>query len=120
VYLAGSYFLTGEHRGYNRTRGSFDAVDVRRPLLRDRGDPRGGIGAVELITRLAFLDFDSPNLPPDMTGRPSATRLYEVTFGTNWYLNRNTRMMLNYTLAIPDKMTTTVAHIFGLRTAIYW
>lgn len=120
LYLYGSYFLTGEHRGYNRTRGSFDAVDVRRPLIRDRSEPCGGFGAIELVSRLAFLDFDSPNLPPDVNGMPSATRLYEVTVGANWYLNRNTRVMLNYTAAIPDKMTTTVAHIFGLRTAIFW
>lgn len=120
VYAYGSYFLTGEHRGYNRTRGSFDAVDVRRPLIRDRSDPRGGYGAVELVSRLAYLNFDSPNLPPDVNGNPSATRLYEATVGVNWYLNRNTRIMFNYTAAIPDKMTTTVAHIFGLRTAIFW
>ena len=120
LYAYGSYFLTGEHRGYNRTRGSFDAVDVRRPLIRSRTDPRGGYGAVELVSRLAFLDFSSPNLPADVNGMPSATRLYEVTVGANWYLNRNTRVMLNYTAAIPDKVTTTVAHVFGLRTAIYW
>lgn len=120
VYAYGSYFLTGEHRGYNRTRGSFDAVDVRRPLIRDRSDPRGGYGAVELVSRLAYLNFDSPNLPPDVNGNPSATRLYEVTLGANWYLNRNTRIMFNYTATIPDRTTTTVAHIFGLRTAIFW
>jgi phosphate-selective porin OprO and OprP len=121
VYVAGSCFLTGEHRGYNRTRGSFDEVNVRKPLLRDRADPRGGCGAVELTTRLAYLDFNDPNLPPDLNGLPSATRLYEATVGVNWYLNRNTRIMLNYTAAIPDKMmSTTVAHLFGLRTAIFW
>ena len=121
VYLLGSYFLTGEHRGYNRTRGSFDRVDVQRPLLRDRTDPRGGYGAVELTGRISYFDFDSPNLPPDVNGNPSATRLYEVTFGTNWYLNSNTRIMLNYTAAISDRVGgATVAHIFGLRTALYW
>jgi phosphate-selective porin OprO/OprP len=121
VYVYASYFLTGEHRGYNRTRGSFDAVNVLRPLIRDRTDPRGGFGAVELAARLAFFDFDDPNLPPDVNGMPSSTKLYEFTLGANWYLNRNTRIMLNYTAAIPDKMMgTTVAHIFGLRTAIYW
>lgn len=120
AYLYGTYFLTGEHRGYNRTRGSFDAVNVLRPLLRDRADPRGGFGAVELAARLGFLDFDSPNLPPDVNGMPSSTKLYEATVGVNWYLNRNTRIMLNYTAAIPDKMTTTVAHLFGVRTAIFW
>lgn len=120
AYVAVSYFLTGEHRGYNRTRGSFDAVDVQRPFLRSRDEPRSGFGAFELSARLGYLDFDSGNLPPDVNGNPSQTRLYEATMGLNWYLNRNTRMMLNYTLAIPDRTTTTISHLFGLRTAIFW
>lgn len=121
-YLAGSYFLTGEHRGYNRTRGSFDQVDVLRPVIRNRSDPRGGCGAVELTARFAYFDFTSPNLPPDVNGDPGNTRLFELTFGTNWYLNSFTRVMVNYTAGMPEKIgfAPTVAHIFGLRAAIYW
>jgi len=122
VYVYGSYFLTGEHRGYNRTRGSFDQVDVLRPFIKSRDDPRGGFGAVELTVRFAYVDFSSPNLPLDVNGSPSQTKLYEVTFGTNWYLNRFTRIMLNYTLGIPQKSesNSTLAHTFGLRTALFW
>jgi phosphate-selective porin OprO/OprP len=122
VYVAAGCFLTGEHRGYNRTRGSFDQVDVLRPLIRSRNDPRGGFGAVELAARFSYLDFSSPNLPPDSNGMPAGTRLYEMTFGANWYLNSYTRIMFNYTAGIPDKVGfgPTVAHVFGIRTAIYW
>lgn len=122
VYVYGSYFLTGEHRGYNRTRGSFDQVDVLRPLIRSRTDPRGGCGAVELATRFSYLNFNSPNLPPDVSGVPAGTRLYELVVGVNWYLNSYTRIMVNYTAGMPDKVGfgQAVAHIFGLRTAIYW
>ena len=121
-YVAGSYFLTGEHRGYNRTRGSFDQVKVLRPVLRSRDNPSRGWGAVELAMRFSYLNFDSPNLPPDVNGMPSQTRLYEMTLGTNWYLNSYTRIMFNYTVGFPDKSgdNPTVAHIFGIRTAIYW
>lgn len=122
VYVYASYFLTGEHRGYNRTRGSFDRVDVLRPVIRDKTDPRGGLGAVELATRFSYSDFSSPNLPVDATGAPTGTRLYEATLGVNWYLNSYTRLMVNYTASIPDRVTAspTVAHIFGVRAAMYW
>jgi phosphate-selective porin OprO/OprP len=122
VYVYGSYFLTGEHRGYNRTRGSFDRVDVLRPLIRSRTDPRGGWGAVELAARFSYLDFDSPNLPPDASGASARTKLYELTVGANWYLNSNTRIMIDYTAGMPDKAGAgqTVAHLFGVRTALYW
>ncbi len=122
MYVTGSVFLTGEHRGYNRTRGSFDQVDVLRPLIRSRTDPRGGWGAIELAARLSYLDFNSPNLPPDVNGASARTRLFEGTLGVNWYLNNFTRVMINYTAGVPDKLgfNSTVAHIFGIRTALYW
>ncbi len=122
VYVYGSYFLTGEHRGYNRTRGSFDQVRVLRPLIRSRDDPRGGCGAVELAARFSYVDFSSSNLPPDSNGMPAGTRLYEMTVGANWYLNSYTRLMFNYTAGVPEKVGfgPAVAHLFGLRTAIYW
>ena len=122
VYVDGSCFLTGEHRGYDRTRGSFDQVDVLRPLIRSRTDPRGGFGAIELATRFSYLDFNSPNLPLDTNGNPAGTRLYELTFGVNWYLNSYTRVMVNYTAGMPDRVgfSPTVAHVFGIRTAIFW
>lgn len=121
-YVAGSYFLTGEHRGYNRTRGSFDQVDVLRPLIGSRTDPRGGYGAVELTARFSYFDFPSQNITPDSNGVPLGTRLYEATLGTNWYLNSYTRIMFNYTADIPDNVATgsTVAHTFGIRAALYW
>ncbi|MFO0798507.1 MAG: porin [Gemmataceae bacterium] len=121
-YLAASFFPTGEHRGYNRTRGSFDQVAVRRPLIKSRTDPRGGWGALELVARVAYLDFASPNIPPDVNGLSAATRLYEFTTGANWYLNSYTRVMFNYTAGIPYPVGAppTVAHLFGVRCALYF
>jgi phosphate-selective porin OprO/OprP len=122
VYVYGSFFLTGEHRGYNRTRGSFDQVNVKRPVIRSKSDSRGGYGAIELTSRFSYLDFNSTNLPLDVNGNPAQTRLYEVTTGVNWYLNDYTRIMVNHTVGIPDKIGDgrTVAHIFSIRTAIFW
>lgn len=121
-YVDASYFLTGEHRGYDTKRAAFDQVKVLRPVLRDRSDSRGGYGAIELATRFAFADFNSPNLPPTMNGSPSGSLLYQLTTGVNWYLNDYTRLMFNYTAGFPDAddSSPTVAHLFSFRLAIHW
>jgi phosphate-selective porin OprO/OprP len=122
LYAYVSYFLTGEHRGYNRTRGSFDRVEVLRPLIRSRTNPHRGYGAFELATRAAYFDFSSSNLPLDANGNPAQTKLWEWTAGLNWYLNTNTRIMFGYTAGMPEKVgfEPTIAHLFGVRTALFW
>jgi phosphate-selective porin OprO/OprP len=122
MYAYVSYFLTGEHRSYNTTRGSFDRVEVLRPLIRTRNHPNRGLGAFELASRAAYFDFSSPNLPPDANGNPAQTKLWEWTMGLNWYLNTNTRIMFGYTAGMPEKIgfEPTVAHLFGVRTALFW
>jgi phosphate-selective porin OprO/OprP len=125
-YAYGSLFLTGEHRGYSRTRAAFDRVVVRRPLVRTDGRPAAGFGAVELTARVSVADFASPGLaaaPPAGTPGPTAgTVLYQATWGANWYLNDYVRLMFNYTLAVPAVRGAPAlpVHVFGLRTAVYW
>lgn len=122
TYFFGSYFLTGEHRGYDRTRGAFSQVDVLRPVTRSRNHPDSGYGAFEAAMRFAYFDMNSPNLPLDSNGNPAQTVLYEITTGLNWYLNSNVRVMFDYTTGMPDKIAfgSTSAHIFGVRAALYW
>ncbi len=122
MYAFASCFLTGEHRGYNRTRGSFDRIEVLRPVIRSAASQQRGPGAVELAARFGYIDFHSRNLPLDQNGMPAGTTVYELTFGLNWYLNSNTRMMFDYTAGMPDKVgfDPTVAHLFGVRTALFW
>jgi phosphate-selective porin OprO and OprP len=125
-YIESSYFLTGEHRGYDRRDAGFSRVSVHRPLVRTDGAPRTGFGAFEVAARFAVADFGSPNLPPTTNGAsgftPTATVLYQATFGLNWYLNDYTRVMFNYTMAVPDAPGAPAlpVHLFGLRTAIFW
>lgn len=121
-YADASYFLTGEHRGYEPGRGVFGRVSVRRPLLRSGGAPVGGCGAVEVAARFSFADFRSPNLPPAADGSPTGAVLYQLTAGVNWYLNDYTRVMFNYTAGFPDPVgrPAAAAHLFSLRTAIFW
>ena len=47
-----------------------------------------GSGAVELAVRYAKIDLDSEGIQGGVGS--------DVTFGVNWYLNPNARVMLNY------------------------
>ena len=81
-----SYFLTGEHRPYKRSRGTFDRV---RPLRNFGKD--GGRGAWEVAARYSHLDLSNE--------RVKGRELRNLTFGLNWYLNPNMRIMWNYVRA---------------------
>ena len=123
-YVFTSYFLTGEHRGYDHHVGGFGPVHVLNPLVRRGHWGASGCGAVELAARFAVSDFSSPNLPTTNmpVGSPTATVLYQTTLGANWYLNDYTRLMFNYTLSVPAAkgLPTLPVSGFGIRAAIYW
>lgn len=79
-YLMASWFVTGEHKPYKS--GVFKSPK-----------PASDIGAWELKARYDFAENkDAPT---------SATNQQEIsvlTVGTNWYLNPNTRFMLEYSM----------------------
>jgi phosphate-selective porin OprO and OprP len=124
AYLLGSYFLTGEHREYNREFGTFWEPTVRSPFVCTDG-PGGigrGPGAWEVTARLAYMNFDSSNLAPAANGLPVGNRLTTVTLGVNWYLNANARIMFDYVHSVPVDPTfgSSTADSFTVRTAIFW
>jgi phosphate-selective porin OprO/OprP len=85
-YAFASYFLTGEHRPYKRSSGAFSAVSPNTSFTKDGG------GAWEIAARFSALDLaDTANNTTLASGR-----LQDVTAGVNWYINYNTRIMLNY------------------------
>ncbi len=90
-YVQASYFLTGEHRPYKTSAGEFDRVRPNRNF--SLGDERG-CGAWELALRYSSLDLDS--------GIIRGGQEDNFTLGVNWYLNPNTRIMLNYVMADID------------------
>ena len=88
-YTYASYFLTGEHRAYNKEAAAFTRLKPKHNF-----DPWGaekGFGAWEVALRYSSLDLSSNFVD----GR----ELHTVTAGLNWYLNPNTRTMLNYVFA---------------------
>ncbi len=84
-YLQGSWFLTGEHRPYKKSAGHFGRVKPRRNFTGDFGN---GPGAWEVALRLSRLDLDG--------GTARGGKVTALSTALNWYLNPNTRVMLNY------------------------
>ncbi len=104
-YIFGSYFLTGEHRPYNRECGLFGRVIPKKNYS---NKPGGGKGAWELAARYSYLDLDD--------GSINGGRLQDFTFGVNWYLNPNTMVSWNYVFA--DLADGGDADIFQMRCQI--
>lgn len=88
-YVTGSYFLTGEHRKYKESSGAFSRVKPKNNFL----DGKGGLGAWELAVRYSEIDLD------DRDAGILGGELHDFTFGINWHLNPNARVMLNYVLS---------------------
>lgn len=87
LYGQVSYFLTGEQRYYRERLGVFGRVRLNDNFsLRDRT-----CGALELTARYSYLDLDDRAV--------LGGRLSDLTFGLNWYLQSNLRVMFNYTWA---------------------
>ena len=88
-YLYGSYFLTGEHREYVKKKGYFTRV---KPINNFKWGK--GIGAIELAARYSKLDLSDKFI--------DGGKLNDLTLGINWYLNPNTKVMINYVHAEAD------------------
>jgi phosphate-selective porin OprO/OprP len=89
-YLQASCFLTGESRGYRKAQGCFDTLKPKENAF----DGKGGLGAWEVAARISSLDLTDDGI--------DGGQLDDLTFGVNWYLNPNTRVMVDYILADLD------------------
>ncbi len=96
AYVQTSYFLTGEHRPYDRKKGVFTRVKPFENFFRVRtcdGNIEMGKGAWELAYRYSWLDLD------DADAQVFGGNSSDHTVGVNWYLNPYTRLMFNYVYA---------------------
>jgi len=105
-YVYASYFLTGEHRNYDKFWGVFSAV---KPLKNFSFKERA-FGALELAARYSYLDFCSDDI--------NGGALSDITAGCNWYLNANMKVMLNYVHAHPNGVGN--ADIVAVRCQVYY
>jgi phosphate-selective porin OprO/OprP len=88
AYAYASYFLTGEHRPYDREEGVFRRVKPYENfwLVDTPCGCAAGWGAWELALRWSYMDFI------DIDGQ----QLHDVTFGVNWYWNPRARLMFDW------------------------
>ncbi len=89
-YVQASYFLTGEHKGYDKKLGRLDRLKVIEPFFwvrTDEGTSRGR-GAWELAARYTYGDLNDSGIVGGL--------LNEIALGVNWYWNPNFKVMANY------------------------
>lgn len=90
-YVQASYFLTGEHRGYDRRFGVFDRPTVSENAFLVRGEDghcHYGHGAWEIAYRYSYLDLNDNGV--------NGGQLGQHTVGLNWYFNDNFKVQFNY------------------------
>ena len=89
------YFLTGETRSYKTSKANWDRTSPTSNYGSDEGD---GLGAWEAAIRYDTADLDN--------GPAEGGDINQWTFGLNWYLNPNTRIMWNYVMADVSNLAT--------------
>lgn len=109
-----SYFLTGEHRTYNKSLGTLDRVFPFENFFRVRTEEgiEQGRGAWEVAVRYSHIDLDSENI--------AGGTLDDVTLALNWHLNPFTRIRWEYIHAQLNRapIGESLAHIGGMRFEI--
>ncbi len=97
-YVAGSWFITGEHRTYKASTATIDRLSPKHSLSFDDG----GLGAWELAVRYSSLDLNDSGI--------TGGRLNDITGGLNWYLNPNMKIQFNYVYSMLDRTVSGVNH----------
>lgn len=98
-----SWFVTGEHKNYSKSKGAFDRLNPQKNF-----GTKGGFGAVELAVRYSNLNLNYMDL--------NGGKMDNITFGINWYLNPVTKIVFNYVNSnIKDQG---VANIYQMRFQI--
>lgn len=88
VYGQVGYFLTGEHRPYDRKAGAIDRIIPKHNFGPWRDDNVSGWGAWEVAGRYSYLSLNDENI--------HGGQMSDYTAGLNWYLNPFWKIQLNY------------------------
>lgn len=90
MYAQVGYFLTGEHRPYDRKAGAIDRVQPFEDFFHVStcDGSRFGLGAWEVAGRVSVLDLNDANI--------RGGSITDLTAGVNWYWNAYTKLVFNY------------------------
>ena len=96
-YVEAMYYLTGEHRNYDRKHGIHRALQLQNNFFRVKTDEgiQSGRGAWEATSRISTLDLNSQNI--------HGGQIMDLTVGLNWYYTTRSRVMFNYVHAFLDR-----------------
>lgn len=124
-YVQAGYFLTGEHRQYNRTFGVFDRIVPYEDFFGvGRHNCMCGWGAWEVAGRVSYLNLNDPNavaaapaIPATVPVSPNPGRMTDITLGLNWYWNAYSKVQFNYIHVFLDDAATgnSDCDIYGTR-----
>jgi phosphate-selective porin OprO/OprP len=87
--VAAGYFLTGESKPYKASNSTYDRIKPKHNF-----DGKGGLGAWEIAARYDELDLNDGDI------QGGKDKIF--TLGLSWYLNPNTRVMLDWVHADND------------------
>ncbi len=96
-YVEMLYFLTGEHRVYDRRYPRFDRVAPHENFFFVDGSRGGwllGRGAWQVGARYSWLDLNDSGI--------RGGEVHDLTLGLNWFFNPNMKLQWNYSLALRD------------------
>lgn len=108
-YAYASWFLTGEHRPYDRATGVFGRLKPEESIKPRRGQ----WGALELGVRGSYLDLSD--------GPVQGGRMFMFMPGLNWYLGQHLRLQGNYGWShVLDGPSPGNLHLFQVRLQIVY
>lgn len=113
-YVEVLYFLTGEHRRYDKRYPRFDRViPTENFWWVDAEDGRSlGRGAWQVAARYSYIDLNDGGVEGGLA--------HDFTVGLNWFLNPNAKLQWNYSIAHRDVVGDTsdgIVQGFGMRLA---
>jgi phosphate-selective porin OprO/OprP len=108
-YTQAVWNVTGENHNYSNSAGTFGGIKPSSPFTAN-----GGTGAVQLVVRYSELDGSGAgNLATGKTTGANA-----MTYGLNWVLNENARVMLNLIQTKFDSAVTNTGQLITKQDAI--
>ncbi|HEY1066581.1 MAG TPA: porin, partial [Pirellulales bacterium] len=106
------YFLTGEHREYNRKAGAFERVVPYENFFCLRGEEGllSGRGAWQVGARYSRLNLNDGSLQGGV--------IEDVTLGLNWFLNPNLKWQWNVVGTHRDSVAGVDGTFYGLGSRV--
>ncbi|QDU28759.1 Porin O precursor [Anatilimnocola aggregata] len=114
MYMQAGYFLTGEHRPYDRKAGAIDRVKPFEDFfwVNTNSGRCCGLGAWEIAARWSYIDLND--------GTIVGGEMSNLTTGVNWYCNPYCKVVFNFVHSWLDYRTGVQSETsaFALRAQI--